>query len=434
MLKEKAIEIVKAIQSHGKQAVFAGGCVRDMILNQIPHDYDIATNAKPEEIESYFNKTIPIGKAFGIITVEEDGDFFEVATFRNDGIYEDNRHPSSIEFSSMEEDAKRRDFTINGMFFDPCNNKLYDFVGGKEDIEKKIIRFIGNAEDRIKEDALRIMRAFRFSAKIGFEIDNDSLLSIKKHIGLLKNVSIERIREELGKILILPFTLKVLNLMQEVGFFKEILPEVDVLKGCEQNQKFHPEGDVWNHTIIALDKLQKKTIINCFSTFFHDIGKPLTLLMDDNGVIHNYGHEFEGANISLQILTRMKFSNAEINYITGIIYDHMAIHQVTKMKNSTFLKYARKEYFDDLLEVSKADSLSSGGSIGYIEYALKRKERLLTQKRNKIAGKYLIDMGLKPGKVFQVILEKVNGMIEDNLLTSKEEIDYTIQKTYKENQ
>jgi poly(A) polymerase len=434
MLKEKAIEIVKAIQSHGKQAVFAGGCVRDMILNQIPHDYDIATNAKPEEIESYFNKTIPIGKAFGIITVEEDGDFFEVATFRNDGIYEDNRHPSSIEFSSMEEDAKRRDFTINGMFFDPCNNKLYDFVGGKEDIEKKIIRFIGNAEDRIKEDALRIMRAFRFSAKIGFEIDNDSLVYIKKHIDLLKNVSIERIREELGKILILPSTLKVLNLMQEVGFFREILPEVDVLKGCEQNQKFHPEGDVWNHTIIALDKLQKKTIINCFSTFFHDIGKPLTLLMDDNGVIHNYGHEFEGANISLQILTRMKFSNAEINYITGIIYDHMAIHQVTKMKNSTFLKYARKEYFDDLLEVSKADSLSSGGSIGYIEYALKRKERLLTQKRNKIAGKYLIDMGLKPGKVFQVILEKVNGMIEDNLLTSKEEIDYTIQKTYKENQ
>lgn len=241
-VEKQALKIIKTLKNHGFQAVYAGGYVRDMILGHSSNDIDIATDATPDQVESLFEKTIPVGKSFGVIVVVEDGIEFEIATFRNDGVYFDGRHPESVSFSSIEEDAKRRDITINGMFYDPIEDKILDFVKGKQDLENKVIRFIGDAAKRIDDDKLRMLRVIRFAVRLDFEIEPETFVIIQERASEIKQISAERIAEELVKVLRLRKPRRVLELLLESGLLKYILPEVVALKDVPQPPQFHPEG------------------------------------------------------------------------------------------------------------------------------------------------------------------------------------------------
>jgi len=241
-MNSKALSIIKILSEQGYQALYAGGCVRDYLLGLEPNDIDIATNARPNEIEALFPKTVAVGKAFGVIVVIVDGEEFEVATFRSDGVYSDGRRPDSIEFASLEEDARRRDLTINGMFYDPLTDKIIDVVGGQTDLKQKIIRLIGNPDDRIKEDKLRLMRVIRFAARLGFEIEPNTYLAVCQRANEIVSVSAERIADETTKILRVKDKRRALELLLSTGLLSEILPEVTAMVGCEQPPQFHPEG------------------------------------------------------------------------------------------------------------------------------------------------------------------------------------------------
>ena len=292
-MQTQALEIVKRLRDHGYQAVYAGGCVRDMILGLTPADYDVATDALPEIVESLFEKTLPVGKNFGVIIVIIDDVQVEVATFRTDSATSDGRRPDSVVFSSMEEDAKRRDLTINGMFYDPIKEELIDCVKGHEDIHDKIIRLIGDPEARIAEDKLRMLRVVRFAAKLGFSVDSATMRTVKAHSSEIKQVSAERITEELQKILRTGNYRKAVDLLFETGLIDHILPEITAMKGCEQPVDYHPEGDVLEHTILALESLPIDASDELrMGVLLHDVGKPPTQTFEDR--IRFSGHDPTG--------------------------------------------------------------------------------------------------------------------------------------------
>ena len=277
-----AVRIVKRLQSAGYEAYFAGGCVRDALRKKTPVDYDIAASAKPAEVARLFKKTIPVGKAFGVMTVVEGGINFEVTTFRTEGAYKDGRHPSSVKFSSLAEDAKRRDFTINGMFYDPMKRKFIDLVGGRADLKRHLVRTIGKPAERFAEDKLRVLRAVRFAAELDFRLHPETRRAIQKHASGIKAVSAERIREELKKILLSPNRRKGIKLLDKTGLLRRILPEVSRLKGVKQPPQFHPEGDVYVHTLACLKHLPPKMGWELvLATLLHDIGKPRTFMITD---------------------------------------------------------------------------------------------------------------------------------------------------------
>jgi len=309
------------------------------------------------------------------------------------------------------------------MMHDPINDFLFDFVNGKNDIDNSVLKFIGNPLERIKEDSLRILRGIRFASKYNFSIDIDSFNAMKDNIDLIKNVSMERVRQEIEKIIVLPNSSKAIRLMYDIGLLQIILPEVAILKGCEQNQIHHPEGDVFEHTLIALDAIRERNFITCFSILLHDIGKPKTLSIDDKGIIHNYAHDFIGSRMADSVLSRFKCSNEEKTKIIGIISDHMNIRNSSKMKNSTFEKYMNRSYFEELLEITYADSVSSRSDVLYIDDIRKRKESILNRPAIKVNGDYLILFGLKPSENFGNLLREINDKISDLVLTNKEEID-----------
>lgn len=425
----KAIKIIQTIHDNNRNAVFAGGCVRDYILHKEPNDYDIATDAYPDELEAMFKKTIPIGKSFGIITVIMDGEPFEVATFRSDGEYLDGRRPSSVSFCSMKEDAKRRDFTINGLFYDPLKDEILDFVDGEKDLHNETIRFIGNPIDRINEDRLRILRAVRFAVKLGFAIDEESWKAVKENAHRIVDISKERIRDELNKMFSYRKFRKTLNLLKISGLLHYILPEVEVLKGCEQNPGFHPEGDVWEHTIRALENLPEDVGLEImWATLLHDVGKPPTVSIDPDGRIRNLGHAKVGADMTLEILQRLKFSNDFIDHVCVLIKNHMNMKHIKHMKKSTLKKFLAQPHFADLMVVCNADTRACGGTHDWYEFATKR---LAEWKPEEIKpepimrGRHLIELGLKPGPIFSKILNDVmDRQLEEEITTLEEAINY----------
>jgi poly(A) polymerase len=412
-MQTQALEIVKRLRDHGYQAVYAGGSVRDMILGLIPKDYDIATNARPEIVESLFEKTLPVGKNFGVIIVIIDDVQTEVATFRVDH-GTDGRRPDSVTFSSMEEDAHRRDFTINGMFFDPIQEKIIDCVKGHEDIQNKIIRFIGNPDARIVEDKLRMLRAVRFSVKLGFSIEPETLEALKRHSSEIKQVSAERITEELQKILRTGNYRKAMDLLFETGLIDHILPEIAAMKGCEQPVDYHPEGDVLNHTILALESLPADASDELrMGVLFHDVGKPPTQTFEDR--IRFSGHELRGKDMTREIMARMRVSNEFADRVIALVGNHMKFMFVKEMRTSRLKRFMAEPHFDEHMALHRADCSSSHKDLGNYDFML---EKLKTYEPEEIrpprilTGHDLISMGFLPGILFKKIL----GDVEDQQL------------------
>ncbi len=400
-MKTKAIRIIQVLKSHNHQAVFAGGFVRDMIMNLDSYDIDIATDATPDQVESYFKNTIPVGKKFGIVKVLIDGTEFEVATFRNDGIYLDGRRPESVSFSSIEEDAKRRDFTINSLFYDPIEDKILDYVGGQEDLTEGIIRFIGDPEERIAEDKLRILRAIRFAVRFGFQLEKQTFKAIQSHASEIAQVSMERIQQELVKMLEIGKPRQIIELLYESRILHYILPEIEDLKGVPQDPKWHPEGDVFEHTIRVMEGLVGKSIELQLTGWFHDVGKPMSTIISE-GKISTPEHAKVGADITREILERLKFPSKTINYVSKLVYDHMKITSVLEMRKSRQKMFFAQENYEDLRALHIADKMGGSGDLSHLKEIdeLKAKYELESLRPVPfVTGRDLIQLGYTSGRV-----------------------------------
>src|SRR5437870_6345367 len=312
-MENAARRVAARLREHGHCAYFAGGCVRDMVRGLIPKDYDIVTDARPEAVQGIFQRTVAVGAHFGVIIVLEDGFQFEVATFRSDNAYIDGRHPSTVHFSTPEEDAQRRDFTINGTIYDPVAEKVIDFVGGCADIDAKPVRAIGDPAQRFTEDRLRMLRAVRFATALDYEIDKTTWEALMANAPSINQISAERIRDELIRIFVSPNRVRGWDLLDSSGLMRAILPELHAMKGVLQPEQFHPEGDVFVHTRLMLQLLPEKVSVPLlFAVLFHDVAKPVTATVDNTGRIRFNDHDRIGAQMTEAIMRRLRFSGAEI--------------------------------------------------------------------------------------------------------------------------
>ena len=424
--KAAAIDIIGKLQEKGHIAYLAGGCVRDMLRGETPKDYDIATSALPEEITSIFTKTREVGVHFGVVIVIVKNQAFDVATFRNDGSYKDGRHPEEVTFSTPQDDTARRDFTVNGIFFDPISEKYIDFVEGKSDIDKKVIRAIGEPNLRFQEDHLRLLRAIRFAARFDYEIEAETWNSIKSNASGISKISKERIRDELTKILLNENRVLGFDLLVESGLMEHIIPQILQLKGCEQPPQFHPEGDVFVHTRLMLSLLKDAPSIELvLSVLLHDIGKPATYSFDEEADrIRFNGHDKLGAEMSEQILRDLKFSNSIIEDVVQMVANHMTFKDVQKMRQSKLKRFMSRSTFNDEIELHRVDCLGSWGGLDNYDFLNKKmvefaNEPIIPQPL--LTGKDLIELGWSPGPDLGQILNSVQDMQLEGKLNSKDE-------------
>ncbi len=424
--KAAAIDIIGKLQEKGHIAYLAGGCVRDMLRGETPKDYDIATSALPEEITSIFTKTREVGVHFGVVIVIVNNQAFDVATFRNDGSYKDGRHPEEVTFSTPQDDTARRDFTVNGIFFDPISEKYIDFVEGKSDIDKKVIRAIGEPNLRFQEDHLRLLRAIRFAARFDYEIEAETWNSIKSNASGISKISKERIRDELTKILLNENRVLGFDLLVESGLMEHIIPEILQLKGCEQPPQFHPEGDVFVHTRLMLSLLKDAPSIELvLSVLLHDIGKPATYSFDEEADrIRFNGHDKLGAEMSEQILRDLKFSNSIIEDVVQMVANHMTFKDVQKMRQSKLKRFMSRSTFNDEIELHRVDCLGSWGGLDNYDFLNKKMVEFANEPiipKPLLTGKDLIKLGWSPGPDLGQTLNSVQDMQLEGKLNSKDE-------------
>ena len=423
-----AKSIVKKLQDNDYRAFLVGGCVRDAMLNMVPKEYDITTSASPEEVRILFPRNVPIGESFGVILVLLDDTQFEVATFRQESEYKDGRHPSTVKYSSSEiDDVERRDFTINGMLFDPLENKLYDHVGGENDLSAGIVRTIGDPVERFGEDKLRMIRAVRFASRLSFEIEEETFKAVKKLGKYINDVSSERIRDEILKIITQENPGNGINLLHEANLLEYILPDVSDMVGVEQPPEFHPEGDVFVHTCIVLDKLYEITGGEyspelAMGTLLHDIGKPPTFERADR--IRFNGHDRVGATMAKGICKNLRFSKKQTELITSLIKEHLKFKDALKMKESTLKRFLSIPHFDEHLTMHLADCLGSHGIRDVYDF-LKDKLETLEEEEIKptplINGNDLIKLGYQPGPLFSEILGKVEEQQLEGIIKNKDD-------------
>ncbi|HAU39921.1 MAG: tRNA nucleotidyltransferase/poly(A) polymerase, poly(A) polymerase [Candidatus Peregrinibacteria bacterium GW2011_GWF2_43_17] len=427
-MENTSLEIVKLLKSKGHSAYWAGGCVRDMLLGTQPKDYDIVTSAKPDEIEKLLEHTIPIGKEFGVILAVKNGHHFEIATFRSDSGYSDGRRPDAITFTHAEDDAKRRDFTINGLFFDPIEKKLHDFVDGKRDIADKIIKFIGDPHERILEDHLRIIRAIRFKSTLDFQYHPDTYKAIKHHSHLSAKVSGERLRDELNKMIAGDNPIRAFSDMEDTGVLQHVIPELVELKGVAQPLEFHHEGDVWDHTMQCLKSLQPHhTLRERWAVLFHDIAKPKTFAQKER--IRYDKHPEESAKMATKILDRLKFPRAFIKEVAWAIEHHFNMKQIIEMEKGRQRKWFLHKEFPTLMTVFKADIAGTTPSdytmfntLSEI-YELAKKE-LGDGPKKLITGEEVMEiLGMSPGaKVGEILDEIHERQLAGEIKTKKDAI------------
>jgi len=418
----QAESIVRQLVQAGHVAVYAGGCVRDALLERPYPDVDIATSATPDQVQALFPKASdPQGKAFGVIRLRVDEHVFEIATFRVDGPYLDGRRPSSVTFTTAKEDARRRDFTVNGMFFDPLKNEVLDYVQGRTDLAAKTIRAIGDPVARFTEDRLRLFRALRFAVQLGFEIEPSTWKALVSLAPDSKVISPERVRDELAKVFISPNPARGLDLMYDSGLLAVWIPELLEMRGCAQSPEHHPEGDVWVHTRLLLTHLKNPSPVLAFSALLHDVGKPRTSKTEPNGRIRFFGHEGVGARMAEEILRRLRFSNDDIGAITACIANHMAFKDAPHMRVSTLKRMLARPTFSEELELHRIDCTSSHGQLD-IHAFLQDKLSEFSQEEIKpkplVTGHDLQELGAKPGPAMGKILhqlmdEQLEGKIAD---------------------
>src|SRR5438874_4316851 len=433
-MEKTAREIVARLRESAHIAYFAGGCVRDIVRGQTPKDFDIATDAKPESVQEIFPRTYAVGAHFGVIVVVENGFQFEVATFRSDDAYIDGRHPSAVHFSSPEEDAKRRDFTINGMFYDPAAEQVIDFVGGRADLEARLIRAIGEPAQRFQEDRLRMLRAARFAALLDFKIDNQTWEAIAANADSINQISAERIREELVRIFLSPNRVRGWDLLDKSGLTRAILPEIEAMKGCLQPEQFHPEGDVFEHTRLMLKLLPEKVSLPLvFSVLFHDVAKPITATVDQTGRIRFNEHDRIGAEMTEAIMERLRFSRAEIDATVEMVRQHMVVKDVPKMRVAKLKRFMARPTFDVELELHRVDCQGSHRMLDNYEFLLRKREEFANEPiipPPLVRGDDLIVLGLKPGPKFSEILEAVETRQLEGTLRSREEALAWVKREY----
>ncbi|HEV7869114.1 MAG TPA: CCA tRNA nucleotidyltransferase [Chthoniobacteraceae bacterium] len=423
-LEDSARGIVRRLQDAGFTALYAGGCVRDRLLGQAPHDYDIATAAKPEQVQALFPRNVAIGVHFGVISVLEGGHEFQVASFRADGLYLDGRRPENVTFSTPEQDAQRRDFTVNGLFFDPIREQLIDYVDGQRDLAARLLRAIGDANDRFREDRLRLLRAVRFATVLGFDLEPRTWEAVCASAVHIHEVSAERIREELVKIFVSPERVRGFDLLDQSGLLRELLPEVEALKGCEQPPQFHPEGDVFKHTRIMLGLLPAEVSAPLvFSVLFHDIGKPGTFVVDPTGRIRFSGHDKLGAEMTEAVMSRLRFSRAEIDATIEAVANHMVFKDVQQMRVAKLKRFMARPYFEDEMELHRVDCTSSHGMLDNYEFLKTKRDEFAHEPlipEPLLTGRDLIALGLKPGPQFTTILEAVQSRQLEGSLTDRD--------------
>src|SRR5438045_3816445 len=434
VMESAARSIARRLCDAGHVAYFAGGSVRDFVRGQHPRGIDSATAARPEAVQKMFSRTYAVGAHFGVIVVLENGFQFEVATFRSDGAYIDGRHPVEVHFASAEEDAARRDFTINGMFFDPEKEEVIDFVGGRGDLERRLIRAIGDPAQRFAEDRLRMLRAVRFATVLGFEIDAATWDAVVASAPSIVQISAERIREELVKIFLSPNRARGWDLLDASGLMRAILPELEAMKGCEQPPQFHPEGDVFKHTRIMLEMLPSEASLPLvFSVLFHDVAKPPTAIVDEEGRIRFNGHDRIGAEMTEAIMERLRFSRAEIDATVEMVRQHMVFKDVPRMRIAKLKRFMARPTFEDELELHRVDCSSSHRMMENYDFLLKKKEEFASEPiipPPLVRGDDLIAMGLKPGPKFGEILEAVETQQLEGALRDREEALAWVKKEF----
>ena len=428
-MEKTAREIAQRLRERGHIAYFAGGSVRDMVRGLPAKDFDIATDATPDIVQKIFPRTYAVGAHFGVVVVVENEVNFEVATFRSDGAYLDHRHPVDVKFSSPEEDAKRRDFTINGMFFDPEKNEVIDFVGGRADIEKKIVRAIGDPAARFSEDRLRMLRAVRFATVLDYKIDNQTWDALVASAESINEISAERIREELLKIFLSPNRVRGWDMLDQSGLMRAVLPELEAMKGCLQPEQFHPEGDVFVHTKLMLGLLPEKVSVPLvLSVLFHDVGKPVTATVDGTGRIRFNEHDRIGAAMTESIMERLRFSRAEIDAVVEMVRQHMVFKDVPKMRVAKLKRFMARPTFEEELELHRVDCASSHQMMDNYEFLLQKREEFANEPiipPPLVRGDDLIALGMKPGPKFGEILEAVETrQLEGALKDRQQALDW----------
>ena len=434
MLKDSATSIVQSLRQRGFQAYLVGGCVRDLLLGHEPKDYDVATDATPEQVMNIFPQTYAVGAQFGVVLVPtpESGSTrgippvvasksgaVEVATFRSDIGYSDGRHPDEVRFSNdPREDVGRRDFTINGMLLDPLSGEVLDFVGGRRDLEAGIIRTIGDPEQRFGEDKLRMLRAARFAARFEYSINPATFAAMRKLAEQIQVVSRERVRDELTRMLTEGHARRAFLLLDESGLLKQVLPEISAMKGVEQPPEFHPEGDVFVHTMLLLDNLPNPCPLTlAWGALLHDVGKPPTFRVAPDRIRFD-DHVEVGVKMAEEICRRLRFSNDETEQILALVDNHMRFGQVARMKESTLKKFIRMPGFDEHLALHRADCLASHRNLGTYEFIQQKRAEIPAEKMRPaplVTGDDLIAAGHVPGPKFREIL----GAVEDAQLEGR---------------
>jgi putative nucleotidyltransferase with HDIG domain len=414
---ELARQIVAALKSRGYQAYFVGGCVRDFLLGGQPKDYDVATDAHPEQIAALFPNSVLVGAQFGVVLVQAQTAQVEVATFRSDQAYVDGRHPAGVRFETDARlDVLRRDFTINALLLDPDSNQVSDFVGGRDDLRQRVIRAIGEPEARFREDHLRMLRAVRFAARLDYQIEQATFDAIRRLHGLILSVSAERVREELVRILTEGGARRGFAWLDATGLLSDILPEIAAMKGVAQPPEYHPEGDVWTHTLLLLENLRNPSATLALGALLHDVGKPPTFRVAER--IRFDGHVEKGVEMAGTILNRLRFSHEQIRQVTSLVANHMRFKDTPQMKVSTLKRFLRLENFPEHLELHRLDCVSSNGHLENYELVRRHMQELPKEQLKPaplITGTDLIAAGYRPGPAFTRML----AAIEDAQLESK---------------
>ena len=411
------------LRAAGHSAWFVGGCVRDLLLGREPKDYDVATSAPPEEVLRLFPRAGQVGAHFGVVMVHEGSAYVEVATFRSDLEYRDGRRPESVRFErDPREDAIRRDFTINALMLDPSTGEVLDFVGGRQDLQARIMRAIGDPERRFREDHLRLLRAVRFAARLGFEIEPATFEAIRALAPAIRRVSAERVRDELARILTEGGPRRGFELLDDAGLLREILPEVAAMKGVEQPPEFHPEGDVWIHTLMMLEGMRNPSLELALGVLLHDVGKPATFRIAER--IRFDGHVEKGVELARALMGRLKFANSVIESAEGLIANHMKFKDVPRMRESRLKRFIRMPGFEDHMELHRLDCISSHGSLENYDF-VRRKQSETPPEQLKpnplITGKDLIAAGYKPGPMFGVVLGEIEDAQLEGAIATRDE-------------
>jgi len=442
VLRNFSTSIVQTLRQRGFQAYLVGGCVRDLLLGREPKDYDVATSATPEQVMEIFPETYAVGAQFGVVLVPESAvavnastesaaksRAVEVATFRCDLGYSDGRHPDEVRFSSdPREDVARRDFTINGMLLDPISGDVLDFVGGRKDLEAGIVRTIGDPERRFAEDKLRMLRAVRFAARFGYAIEPATFAAMQKLDEQIEVVSRERVRDELTRMLTEGQARRAFLLLDESGLLRHVLPEISAMKGVEQPAEFHPEGDVFVHTLLLLENLPRPCPLTlAWGALLHDVGKPPTFRVAPDRIRFD-GHVEVGVKMAEEICRRLRFSNDETEQILALVDNHMRFGHATRMKESTLKKFLRMPKFEEHLALHRADSLASHRNLSTYEFIQQRRSEIPVEKMRPaplVTGEDLIAQGHVPGPKFCEILGAVeDGQLEGRLTAREAALEF----------